>query len=94
MSPWPKAPTTPSSFFNGTQYTTKVTNQMQLDVYHGFPSLIEKNASAGAVRTITGRDGVTRDMLEVRGAINGKPGTYEFIREPDGMINHRFFRGD
>ncbi|MCJ9753645.1 hypothetical protein MOV61_23270 [Neorhizobium sp. BETTINA12A] len=93
-APSVRAPTAPGTFFNGTQYTTKVNNQMQLDVYHGFPSLIEKNASAGTVRSITGRDGTTRDMLEVRGAINGKPGTYEFIKEPDGMINHRFFRGD
>lgn len=67
---------------------------MQVDIYHGFPSFVERNASAGSIRTVIGNDGKSREMLEMRGSINGNPGTYEFMKESDGVINHRFFRGD
>lgn len=62
------------------------------DLNHAFPRLIDENASAGKVSEIVGRDGVVRDKLEIPGSVNGKDGVFEYIKDPDGSINHRFFR--
>lgn len=41
---------------------------------------------------ITGGDGIVRDMLKIPGEYRGKQDVFEFIKEPDGSINHRLFR--
>ena len=41
---------------------------------------------------ITGGDGIKRLKLEIPGWYIGKNGMFEFIKEPDNTINHRFFR--
>jgi len=41
-------------------------------------------------RTKSG-DGKNRLMLEIRGNYKGKDGVFEFIKEQNGEINHRYF---
>lgn len=48
-------------------------------------------AKHGTVSKITGKDGVVRDKLEILGSYRGKKGVFEYIREPNGNINHRLF---
>lgn len=36
-------------------------------------------------------DGVARTKLSIPGRYKGKDGVFEFIKEPNGDINHRFF---
>ncbi|MCX0499401.1 hypothetical protein D3M71_09495 [Erwinia billingiae] len=44
-----------------------------------------------ASSVISGGDGVERLKLEISGSYRGKEGVFEYIREPDGTINHRLF---
>ena len=73
-------------------YTQKVLDQMNLDVYHGFPSAIDSYGNIGRKSTLIGNDGIARTKIEISGSINGKNGVYEYIIEPDNKINHRFFK--
>ena len=87
------APAVEKSFFEGTQYTQKVLTQMQGGVgeFHSFPESVTAFESAGSVRTITGGDGVVRQMLEIPGSYGARDGVFQFIKEADGAINHRLF---
>ena len=80
-------------FFEGTRYTQKVLQQMRGGVgeFHSFPQSVTAFESAGTVRTITGGDGVVRQMLEIPGSYGGRNGVFQFIKEADGAINHRLF---
>lgn len=40
---------------------------------------------------ITGGDGVKRWKLEIPGNYRGEDGIFEYIKNPDGSINHRLF---
>ena len=80
------------SFFEGTRYTDKVVKQMKLADYHGFPESVKAFESQGVVSTIKGGDGVARQMLKIPGEYKGKSGHFEFIKEADGNINHRYFK--
>jgi len=80
------------SFFEGTNYTEKVVKQMKLGDYHGFPESVKAFESEGVVNTIKGGDGVTRQILKIPGEYKGKSGNFEFIKESDGSINHRYFK--
>ena len=51
-------------------------------------------ARQGTTRQITGRDGIVRTKVELRGDYRGKQGTFEWILESDGSINHRLFVPD
>jgi hypothetical protein len=66
--------------------------QMQEDDFHGFPEEVTNHADRGTVKSITGGDGIQREMLEIPGEYKGRAGTFEFIKNPDGSINHRYFR--
>lgn len=80
----------------GTKYTDKVLSQMNKDVYHGFPRLVDTLADMSHVSTSIGGDGISYIHVRIPGAINtgGKwvEGFFEYIISPDGMINHRFFK--
>ena len=82
-----------ASFFDGTTYTEKVLSQMQggAGEFHSFPELVKNYESFGTVRTITGGDGVARQVLEIPGSYGGRNGVFQFIKNPDGTINHRLF---
>jgi RHS repeat-associated protein len=74
------------------RYTDKVIRQMDTDIYHGFPSLIDRYAIKYGEKTIiNGADGIKRTRIILPGSINGRNGVYEWIVEPNGMINHRLF---
>jgi len=79
-------------FFANTKFTDKVLKQMDQGDFHSFPKSVDGFQSAGKVTKITGGDGVTREMLKIPGSYKGKEGVFEFIKEADGTINHRFFR--
>lgn len=83
---------TETSFFEGTRYTNKVLAQMKSDLFHAFPESIKELESSGVISTIKGGDGITRQILKIPGEFKGKKGFFEFIKEADGSINHRFFR--
>jgi len=81
-------------FFKGTKFTDKVKRQMQQDDFHSFPRSVEGFQDAGKVTKFKGGDGLTREKLEIPGGFKGKEGKFEFIKESNGTINHRFFRPD
>jgi hypothetical protein len=81
-----------TSFFQGTKYTNKVLGQMKTEPFHAFPESVTAFEKSGAISTIKGGDGITRQMLKIPGEYGGKKGFFEFIKEADGSINHRFFR--
>lgn len=79
-------------FFEGTKYTDKVLGQIKTGDLHSFPESVKAFQDAGQITKITGGDGVVRDMLKIPGEYRGKQGVFEFIKEPDGTINHRLFK--
>ncbi len=81
------------SFFEGSRYTSKVLKQMEGGVgeFHSFPESVTAFETAGKVRTVTGGDKVVREVLEIPGSYSGKNGVFQFIKNPDGTINHRQF---
>ncbi|WP_280673751.1 MULTISPECIES: RHS repeat domain-containing protein [unclassified Dysgonomonas] len=81
-------------FFKGARYSNKVLKQMGKigDNMHGFPNAIDSYADTyGKTRKFIGGDGKVYEILEIRGMINGKSGTFEYIKNANGEINHRFF---
>jgi hypothetical protein len=88
-----------TSFFEGTQYTPKVLKQMagEAGEFHSFPEAVRAFEGSGTVRAVTGGDGVTRSMLEIPGSYLSDGGTwyngvFQFMKEANGDINHRFFQ--
>jgi hypothetical protein len=81
-----------SSFFSGTKYTNKVLGQMKTEAFHAFPESVTAFEKSGVISTIKGGDGLMRQILKIPGEYGGKKGFFEFIKEADGAINHRFFR--
>ena len=59
--------------------------------FHSFPESVTAFEGEGTASTITGGDGVERQMLEIPGSYNGRDGVFQFIKEADGTINHRLF---
>ena len=78
-------------FFDGTKYTDKVKRQIASGDNHAFPESVTAFAGDGKVFDLVGGDGKTREVLEISGSLNGRDGVFEFIKEADGNINHRFF---
>jgi RHS repeat-associated protein len=85
---------TSTSFFAGTKYTNKVLGQMKKGDFHDFPESVKTFEAEGVIRTIKGGDDVTRQMLEIPGEYGGKKGFFQFMKEADGSINHRFFKSN
>lgn len=86
-----QAVASPLLTLDGSQYTSKVLNQAASGDYHGFPQSADAFSGEGTVSQIVGGDGVTRWRLTIPGSYNGKTGVFEYIRNPDGTINHRLF---
>ncbi|WP_409079898.1 hemagglutinin repeat-containing protein [Raoultella planticola] len=78
-------------FFKGTTYTDKVKQQASSGDFHSFPESVDGHAHQGTISIITGGDGVERLKLEISGSYRGREGIFEYIREPNGTINHRLF---
>ncbi len=60
--------------------------------FHSFPESVEAFEKDGIITKIQGNDGIIRDKLSIPGTYKGKDGFFEFIKEPNGDINHRFFK--
>lgn len=83
-----------SNFFKGAKYSTKVMKQMGKadDIAHAFPKSVDAFAAKyGQWSTRVGSDGKTYQWLTMKGSYGGKKGTFEFIKDADGVINHRYF---
>ena len=86
-----------ATFFEGAKYSPKVLQQMKKadDVLHAFPRSVDRLASKfGQWTTKTGADGKAYQWLEMRGSYGGKTGTFEFIKDSNGVINHRYLKPD
>ena len=83
-----------NDFFKGTWYSNKVLGQMSntSDAFHSFPENVKAFQMDGVVTPLKGKDGVIVPILKIPGSYRGKEGYFEFIKERDGMINHRLFR--
>ncbi len=82
------------TFFDGAKYSPKVLRQMSKgdDLFHGFPKSVDGYATKfGQWSTKVGADGKTYQWLNMQGSYGGKTGTFEFIKDANGVINHRFF---
>jgi hypothetical protein len=82
------------TFFEGAKYSSKVLRQMNKadDIYHAFPKSIDGYAAEfGQWSTKVGADGKVYQWLEMPGNYGGKTGTFEYIKDANGIINHRFF---
>ena len=79
------------SFFDNTQYTDKVISQMKIGDFHSFPRSVEAFELNGTVSPLKGGDGIYRQILKIPGQYGNRSGFFEFIKEADGMINHRLF---
>ena len=83
-----------TSFFKGTKYSNKVLSQMsnKKDIVHSFPRSVDGYANKFGKQTIrTGGNGKSYIWLEMRGSYRGKMGTFEYIKDKNGLINHRYF---
>lgn len=56
-----------------------------------FLSQLQHLKKNGHVIQIIGGDGIKRSKLTIPGWYRGKNGVFEFIKEPNGDINHRLF---
>jgi RHS repeat-associated protein len=82
------------TFFEGAKYSDKVLRQMDKadDIYHAFPKSVDGFATKfGQWSTKVGADGKTYQWLRMNGSFGGKTGTFEYIKDAHGIINHRFF---
>jgi hypothetical protein len=62
------------------------------DILHGFPKSIDGYATKFGQWSIkVGADGKVYQWLEMPGSYGGKTGTFEYIKDANGIINHRFF---
>jgi RHS repeat-associated protein len=87
-------PTQTSDFFEGTKYSSKVLGQMDNleDPFHSFPRSVDGYANEfGNHYMKMGNDGHLYHHLEMSGNYMGKTGVFHFIKDSNGLINHRLF---
>ncbi|MFW0786625.1 hypothetical protein AAFP35_19190 [Gordonia sp. CPCC 206044] len=65
---------------------------LKKDTNHRAPDLVvDEIGTKGKVFDITGNDGVERTLVQTPGELNGVPGRFEWIIEPNGRVSHQFF---
>ena len=82
------------SFFEDAVYSPKVLRQASKvnDICHAFPKSVDGFATEfGSFSTKLGADGKVYNWLEMKGSYRGRIGKFEFIKDADGVINHRYF---
>ena len=89
---------TAGSFFDNSTYSDKVLQQMSggPGEFHSFPDSVTAFEDSGTISTITGGDGQAYQMLEIPGSYTSSSGnlydgTFQFIQDSNGVINHRLF---
>ncbi len=75
----------------GTRYTEKVQEQIKSGDNHGFPAQIDAMPTMRDTSMVRGGDGISRLHVKLPGSVNGSRGTFHWIVEADGSVNHRFF---
>lgn len=65
---------------------------MELKDFHGFPESVKAFEKNGVILPLKGGDGIMRMKLKIPGTYKARNGFFEFIKEPNGEINHRFFK--
>jgi hypothetical protein len=71
----------------------RVGSGLKEDAYHRSTSWVVDNPAAQRF-TIRGGDGVARELYQLPGAVNDKPGVFEWIVDRSGsepVINHQRF---
>ncbi len=62
------------------------------DLFHGFPKSVDGFATKyGQWSTKLGADGKPYQWLKMSGSYGGKTGVFEYTKDANGLINHRFF---
>ncbi|MEO5995603.1 MAG: DUF6443 domain-containing protein [Chitinophagaceae bacterium] len=82
------------TFFESASYSSKVARQMGKadDIFNAFPKSVDGFATKfGQWSTKVGADGKTYQWLEMGGSYGGRMGKFEYIKDANGVINHRFF---
>ncbi|MBN2433832.1 MAG: hypothetical protein JXK07_01045 [Spirochaetes bacterium] len=79
------------SFFDNNKYSNKVKKQMNKNDFHSFSEQVKAYEKYGKVINLKRGDGIKRKMLKIPGTYKGRNGYFEFMNEPDGLINHRFY---
>jgi len=92
MADKPLGPARPDANpLQGTRYTEKVQEQIKSGDDHGFPAQIDTLPTMRDTSMVSGGDGIPRLHVKLPGFVNGSKGTFHWIIERDGAINHRFF---
>ena len=84
-----------TAFFKGAKYSNKVVSQMKKadDIVHSFPKSVDGYATKFGQWSIKiGADGKVYQWLEMPGSYGGKTGVFEYIKDANGIINHRYFK--
>lgn len=82
------------NFFTNSRYSSKVFTQMNNtpDLYHAFPGSVDGFAAKFGRWTVeTGGDGKAYEWLRLPGSWAGKNGVFEYTKDANGVINHRYF---
>lgn len=89
-----------SNPLNKIRYSEKVLQQMQVNLktglpdFHGFPKIVDNYAGLGQKTIVTGRDGIKRLKISLRGGYASQEGYFEWIINQDNIVNHRLFVSD
>ncbi len=65
----------------------------KLDVDHRAALFLQDTASQGRHFTVTGGDGVSRNLTQVPASVNGRSGIVEYLVGPKGLEHQRFIPG-
>ena len=64
---------------------------MKQNDFHGFPSDVDAFADMGIISLEMGKDGAYYQHLRIYGSYKGYDGYFEYIKDSNGVINHRLF---
>lgn len=65
---------------------------MQEDNFHSFPESVKAFQKDRYVTTIKRGDGIIRTQFNIPGSYKGYNGEFQFMQEPNSLINDRFFQ--
>jgi RHS repeat-associated protein len=77
--------------FENARYTQKVQDQMALGDYHSFPELVKNTVTPENVSQEFGDDGELYTHVRIPGTFGETEGTFHWIIDDEGVINHRMF---
>jgi hypothetical protein len=64
---------------------------LKTDAQHAFNDIIDNYAGQAQKFPLKGGDGITRDLYQIEGSLNGKQVVFEWIVDPDKGVTHRLF---